>query len=628
MGPSEPPDRVSRWLGSAAGLFGLLLSLLGACAPAERLVFRGWMRLTPSPADPRIALCPIDAASGPWPWSPARLAELIDRLAEGGARVIALDLDLTSVAAQADGEEHAWELEALAASIAAAGRVVLATDGGEVPELLARGAPLRAFRGRPAFPGSGELPLTARIGSETLPRLALAGVRGLGEPAAATGSGLRPRFRGPQERFPAATAGRVLAGEAAPGLFEDRLVFVGVTEGSNVPSIKTPFGEVAPLVAEAQVAENLLTRDALKSPPLSPLLAGLAALGFGLALAAGGTAWPRRRWPLIAGCALALAWPVASWAAFAVGSWQLPLFPPLLAAGLSVFAVFRLRFLEREQQVRAIRQTWGEVLPAALVEAGVADPARLEFPGERASGALLVVELTGAPAWADGQEAAPLFARAARLLGALRRAVVRFEGAVEGRGAEGLRAVFGAPVPLARPAVHACRAALSISGELSKEGLRAQLGLAFGPVAVGATAPGSLALFGGAVEQAARLAKLNRTYGTEILLSEEVAAEVRERFLLRELDRVRLSGEAAPRTLFELVSGGSEEPRDRQRVVRFESGLAAYRKREFVRAERLFASIIEDLGADPPSQIFAERCRKFRAAPPPEGWDGTAAFNA
>jgi adenylate cyclase len=55
--------------------------------------FRG-----PLPPPPRVSIVAIDEASlelvGRWPWPRTRTAEIIERLAEGGARVIALDLIL------------------------------------------------------------------------------------------------------------------------------------------------------------------------------------------------------------------------------------------------------------------------------------------------------------------------------------------------------------------------------------------------------------------------------------------------------------------------------------------------------------------------------------------------------
>jgi adenylate cyclase len=71
--------------------------------PIARLrlsIFDTYQRLLPRPADParRVKIVHIDTASlervGQWPWPRTRLAQLIARLSQAGARVIALDLIL------------------------------------------------------------------------------------------------------------------------------------------------------------------------------------------------------------------------------------------------------------------------------------------------------------------------------------------------------------------------------------------------------------------------------------------------------------------------------------------------------------------------------------------------------
>ena len=106
------PPRWRRRLAAAAPLavFVPLLIVLGAAlrladpaalARVRAIVFDGFQQAHPRPHDPDlpVRVVAIDEASlerfGQWPWPRARMAELVDRLAEAGAAAIAFDVLFT-----------------------------------------------------------------------------------------------------------------------------------------------------------------------------------------------------------------------------------------------------------------------------------------------------------------------------------------------------------------------------------------------------------------------------------------------------------------------------------------------------------------------------------------------------
>jgi adenylate cyclase len=117
-------------LGLLASLAALLIQVTGVLQPVEMVATDLLMRARGrAPADPRVVICDIDAASikriGRWPWSRATLAQLIDRLAGAGARVVATDI-VFAEPSRADANCNLQaEDQALARSLARAGNVVL-----------------------------------------------------------------------------------------------------------------------------------------------------------------------------------------------------------------------------------------------------------------------------------------------------------------------------------------------------------------------------------------------------------------------------------------------------------------------------------------------------------------------
>ncbi|HVT19420.1 MAG TPA: adenylate/guanylate cyclase domain-containing protein [Thermoanaerobaculia bacterium] len=117
-------------LGLAASLLAMAVQLAGALRPVEDVATDLLMRARgKARPDPRVVVCDVDAASvkrfGRWPWPRTRVGELIDRLAAGGARVIALDMVFSEPSRADPLCNLTAEDGALARSLARAGNVVL-----------------------------------------------------------------------------------------------------------------------------------------------------------------------------------------------------------------------------------------------------------------------------------------------------------------------------------------------------------------------------------------------------------------------------------------------------------------------------------------------------------------------
>jgi hypothetical protein len=151
------------------------------------------------------------------------------------------------------------------------------------------------------------------------------------------------------------------------------------------------------------------------------------------------------------------------------------------------------------------------------------------------------------------------------------------------------------------------------------------IGINSGPVvfgSVGAKDRMDFTSIGDTVNLAARLEGTNKEYGTKTLLTEAVYEKVKDHFLCREIDLVRVKGKHEAVRIYELLqeTKSAGEKLGQMKKV-FETSLAAFRKQKWETAEKGFQSLIKDY-RDETSEIFLERIGEFRDSPPPKDWDG------
>ena len=418
--------------------FVLLCGLAPAILTAALVVFRPdfvarldygafdvLLRSIPAkPPDGRVAIVDIDdlslSAVGQWPWRRDRIAQLIQRLREQGAAVIALDI----VFAEPDRSDTSlnqpspWD-----ASLARAlldGRVVLGyaltfagTDAGrrecvlhplgvpilqsnadsDVPLFHASGAvcslpALATAAGRSGFLNAvpdadgilRRVPLVIDYNDTTYPSLALAAVlaangakvvalRSKNENTTSfeltTGAipldgrgNLLVRFRGAKRAFPYVSAVDVLAGRDNGNVFKNAIVFVGTTALGSREVVSTPLDtRFAGVEVQATVADNLLRGDYLSRAEHAVTIEMVSVLALGIAIT---LLVARVGLPLgtTAGAIFLIAvWFLMRWHLSSKGQYLSPVFPVIgMMASLGAATLARIS-QERGRADRATRET-------------------------------------------------------------------------------------------------------------------------------------------------------------------------------------------------------------------------------------------------------------------------------
>jgi adenylate cyclase len=135
-------------------------------------------------------------------------------------------------------------------------------------------------------------------------------------------------------------------------------------------------------------------------------------------------------------------------------------------------------------------------------------------------------------------------------------------------------------------------------------------------------------VIGDAVNLGSRLEGLNKTYGTTVILSQSTRDRLDERFVVRELDIVRVKGKDDAVTIFELCGFESDvDKKTRLMIEAFERGLVQYRNRQWGKATETFHEALAQVPKDGPSMLYIKRCEELLCSPECEDWDCTTVFS-
>ncbi|MBF0312707.1 MAG: adenylate/guanylate cyclase domain-containing protein [Oligoflexia bacterium] len=232
--------------------------------------------------------------------------------------------------------------------------------------------------------------------------------------------------------------------------------------------------------------------------------------------------------------------------------------------------------------------------------------------------------------------------------------LLEHKGTLDKYEGDAIVSFFGAPLPLPDHAIQACQVALKMQaalGDLRKkwtaEGdkwpeivhkMRMRIGINSGEIVTGNMGSRSrmnYTMMGDSVNLAARLEAAAKQYGIFIQLSHFTKALTEDRFIMRELDTIKVVGKSEPVTTFDLLGEKGNTSEDLLKLQEFfQQGLTHYKQQEWDSAIKNFEAALEyehkrypELkGKTNPSLIYIERCKEFKTNPPPANWDGVYAL--
>jgi adenylate cyclase len=429
----------------------------------------------------------------------------------------------------------------------------------------------------------------------------------------------------------------IIAGNIRGDEFKGKIVVVGGAAMGIADYIITPFSASLPgLTLHAMVVENILSGNFLTKPNWSRIFDLIAIIFLCLIT---GLILPRL--DAFKGVLLALflftAYILLIYQLFIHLKILLSMVYPLLGLVLTYIALTVFNYFTEERSKRRVRNAFGQYVAGDVIEKILAHPDELKLGGEVKTLSVLFSDLTGFTTYSEKYSPPELVNILSEYFNKMTEEIFGCHGTLLMYIGDGIMAVFGAPVETPSHAVYACEAALAMRKRLSilplewavkdRPKLNARIGVNTGPMLVGNL--GSVHRFtygvlGDQVNLASRLEGLNKIYGTDILIGENTAKFVKNDFVLREMDAVRVVGRTEAVIIYELVNRYANlvSPERMDFIRYYEEGLSNYRKREWKKAQEFFEKAEVKIEKDHSCRIMALRCREYMINPPPEDWDG------
>jgi adenylate cyclase len=235
---------------------------------------------------------------------------------------------------------------------------------------------------------------------------------------------------------------------------------------------------------------------------------------------------------------------------------------PAMGMIFTFLSIVVYRAMTEERDKKAIRETFGKYLSSEVVDQLMEDPP--ELGGVDKDLSVLFSDIRSFTTLSETMSPQELVNHLNGYLTAMTDVIFEYGGYLDKYVGDEVMCFWGAPLPQADHAVRACKCALRQMERLKElnaqwpENKRINIGIGVnsGIMTVGNMGSPSrmnYTLMGDNVNLGARLEGTNKEYGTNIIISEFTYGLIKDYFLVRELDNIRVKGKNKPVLIYELV---------------------------------------------------------------------------
>lgn len=284
---------------------------------------------------------------------------------------------------------------------------------------------------------------------------------------------------------------------------------------------------------------------------------------------------------------------------------------------------------------------FGKFVPKALVKSLIQANQEATLGGDRKKLVIMFTDIANFTSTSETMDSDELMHHLTDYFTHLSRIIITHKGTIDKFIGDAIMSFWGAPEEDGNKIVNACQAALlckkhldQFNAEWAEQGkpiFVTRFGLHYGEVIVGNVGSAdrmNYTVIGDSVNLAARLESANKMYHTNIIVSETIHDEVKDKFLTRALDRVAVKGKKQGVDIYELVAKPGDDtelvPTDAEMDLcqRTNEAFEVYLKQDWEQCIKLFEGIQQDHPEDYIASLYIKRCKDYKENPPSKDWDG------
>jgi len=240
---------------------------------------------------------------------------------------------------------------------------------------------------------------------------------------------------------------------------------------------------------------------------------------------------------------------------------------PLLSITLVYIALVVTYYLTEERSRKWITSVFGKYVSPVVIDNLIKNPDKINLGGEKRNITIFFSDIRGFTSISEKLEPEELVYLLNDYLTEMTSIIIKNQGLVDKFMGDAIMAFWGAPLDQPDHAEMACLSSLEMMDKLrelqkkwKKEGIPSfdiGIGINSGDAIVGNMGSSNrfdYTAMGDNVNLASRLEGLNKTYGTNIIISRNTYNIVKDKFKTRKLDTVKVKGKEKPIVIYELLS--------------------------------------------------------------------------
>lgn len=416
---------------------------------------------------------------------------------------------------------------------------------------------------------------------------------------------------------------------------KDRIFLVGATATGIYDLRVTPFEENFPgPETHVNIIDNLLREDYLRTSKDEPpyVLGAILLLGAILSFVISHLGALSSLMLSLASLAGAV---YIDFSFFFTQGIVITIILPLFLFGSLYVALTFYKYLTEERKKKELKGTFQKYVSPAIVDEVLKDPENIQLGGRKERMTVLFSDIRGFTTISEALDPQALSDLLNSYLTPMTDLVFENRGTLDKYMGDAVMAFFGAPISYPDHAKMGVKCALEmleklweLQEEYRKQGLPeidVGIGLNTGEMSVGnmgSETVRSYTVMGDAVNLGARLEGINKQYGTRIIISEFTYEDVKNDFICREIDWVKVKGKLEPVKIYEVAGFLDLEENKKKCVKIFKEGFQLYHDQDFTGALKKFEEALSIDAEDGPSKLYVERTNNYLLTPPPENWDG------